>query len=203
MLGRGAAPLFFYLIGYDNRLHINARLITYGLILSFLGVLIWDRFWINILINFIVVYTCLIYFPIEKLALWVKITGFIALSILNGPCMYFLEYGTMGILWAYCGRLYASTPSSAFYLFIPTTVVYYFWENVVFRFYDQLPILYAFSILLVLMLWLMGTYRLQTLSVTPLLRLPGLLLSRYSLDIYFYHLAFLQVYYLYLRYTPH
>src|SRR5579872_332312 len=52
LIGRGAAPLFFFLIGYSGKLRIRPSLIMFGLILSVTGFLISGHFWVNILLVF-------------------------------------------------------------------------------------------------------------------------------------------------------
>lgn len=196
MLGRGAAPLFFFLIGYVNRLHISPVLIAYGLILSFTGTMIWDHLWVNILINFILFQIILWTVPIESLSNRVKIVGFIGLNLLQPVVMPYMEYGVLGLLWLYSARLYALKSPQAVYWLIATTLSYLTWEDLAFQFYTN-PLL---NISFILWMVLLGTslifYRFKEFTVTVYLRLPGLLLSRYSLEIYFYHLILLQAFYL-------
>ena len=99
LIGRGAAPLFCFLIGYVNRLHISASLITYGLILSFTTAVLIMHFWINILITFILGSFILHRFPLEKTSFTTKMLFFILLCTCNGLIMPYVEYGFLGLFW--------------------------------------------------------------------------------------------------------
>lgn len=198
VIGRGAAPLFFFLIGYDNRLHITTSLITYGLILSFIGAVIWNHAWFNILITFIFSYFVLIQFPPENLSTPTKIICFILLSVLNGFSMGYLEYGFLGILWMYSARLCALKDPYAGIWLCATAVVYLFWGEASFHFSSQPELLLTFAVIMGLMWGIMLNFEMRTYSVKGIFRLPGLILSRYSLEIYFYHLLLLQAIGLYL-----
>lgn len=200
LLGRGAAPLFFFLIGYDHRLHITPSLILYGLILSFTGSIMGGHLWINILFNFVFAHLLLALFPVENLSKSTKIIAFVVLSLLNGFAMIVMEYGFLGIFWIFSARLIALKTNDAPFWLGASALSYFIWENATFHFYVKTEYLLAFSVIIVLLWILMSNYRIKTYSLKDYWNYPGLILSRYSLEIYFYHLILLQAYYFYRLY---
>lgn len=194
LIGRLAAPLFFFLIGYSGKVHINAFLIIYGIILSFTGALQSHHFWINILLNFIIANALLHYYPLERLSSLIRTFAFITLVILTPFVYRYLEYGFLGILIAYAARSVAlKEPSRALWLAL-ALFIYGFYQAVVFNFLIQPPYITSLCILLVGLYYLFLHYSLRPLPLPQPLILPGLLLSRYSLHLYFYHILLLQFY---------
>lgn len=194
LVGRGAAPLFCFLIGYVNRLHISRSLITYGLILSLTSAVLMGHFWMNILITFMIGSLILHRFPPEQYAFSTKMVFFILLCACNGLIMPYVEYGFLGLLWMISARLCALKTRDALFWLILTILAYYGWEAFAFQFYLKPVFLSALAILMGCLGVLMASYRLSTFPRIRLLRLPGLIISRYSLEIYFYHLISLQGY---------
>lgn len=199
LLGRGAAPLFFFLIGYVNHLNMRPVLILYGMILSFAGCLIWDHLWVNILLNFIFCQLLLWMFPTASLSLKTKISFFLLLSVLHGLINPYIEYGTIGILWMYSAQFSAAKSQEAPYWISATALVYFLWENIFFGFYQAPKMSITFALLMIILVILLISYHLKNYHMIRIIKLPGLLLSRYSLEFYFYHLILLQGYALLLR----
>lgn len=193
LLGRGAAPLFFFLIGYTGRLHLRFSLILYGLILSFSGFLFYQHLWINILLSFIFINLFFHLFRnlIQKRAVQL---GIVLCCIFLQPFVSkYIEYGTSGFLLAFAGRQLALHDPLAKYWLGVALVVYYLWQGYAFAFYQNQWMLTILGFICVGLYMVMSSYQLKILSVPSRLRLPLLLLSRYSLEIYFYHLFILQI----------
>lgn len=192
LLGRGAAPLFFFLIGYVNKLKVTPSLMTYGLILSFTGILIKTGYLANILLVFILTQCLLTLYPPQSFSTQKRIILFIAAVFLNIYAYTFLEYGLLGILIAYSARLIALKDPQADLFLLLTLLVYYLWESIVFRFAPDLKYLIPFGLMVIVLYFSMYRYYLFSINLPKWLTLPCLFISRYSLEIYFYHLILLQ-----------
>lgn len=194
LLGRMAAPFFFFLIGFSAKVHINAFLIIYGLILSLTGGLQSHHFWINILLNFILISTLLHYYPVERLQSMTRVFAFIGLFFLTPFVYRYLEYGFLGILIAYAARSCAlKEPFHRLWL-AASLFIYGFYQAIVFNFFSQPLYIICFIILLTGLYYLFSRYALRPLQISTSFILPGLFFSRYSLHIYFYHVLLLQFY---------
>jgi hypothetical protein len=181
LLGRGAAPLFFFLIGYTGKLHVRFSLILYGIILSFTGFLFYKHLWINILLSFIFIN---LFFHLFDKAMQKKPIqiGFVLSCILLHPFLSpYIEYGTSGFLIAFAGRQLALKDSFAKYWLGISLIIYYLWQGYAFAFYQNQAMLTILGFICVGLYIVMSSYQLKPLSVSPFVRLPLLFLSLYSL----------------------
>ncbi len=192
LIGRGAAPLFFFLVGYDNRLRISVALLVYGLILSFTGFLLNGHLWINILLNFILTDRFLHFFPPQRLSSHVRLAIFVGIMLLTCVIFPYIEYGLFGLLIAFSARLLALKDSQGQYYLLATLLFYYVAQAIVFGFFVAQSYLVAFGALTLGLFYGLRAYTLQPLGCPAWLLPTGLVISRYSLAIYFYHLIFLQ-----------
>lgn len=193
ILGRAAAPLFFFLMGYHGKLHNNLLLCLYGVILSISSTLYYDRLVFNILLNFIFTYGILRYLlpniPNQKFF----ITLFIAASVLNFFIYPRLEYGLFGLMFAISAQMMAKKWPLASHYMIYTLGLDFFWQSVQFGLFDRQATLIAISIMPPVIFLIMENYHLREFHVQRWLCLPILILSRYSLEIYFIHLFLFQL----------
>jgi hypothetical protein len=135
VIGRFAAPLFFFITGYLSHQHLKLTLLIYGAFLTltdFYGerYLTSEIVYIDILINFFIIQWVLRKWEPSQSSLWVLVTLFSFLwtiDVLFTPlsafsCTYLLEilniesdceavilsYDTLGLAYACCGRLIAT-----------------------------------------------------------------------------------------------
>lgn len=196
LMGRAAAPLFFFLIGYSGKVHITPYLVVYGIILSITGAgfIHPPHFWINILINFIFLNFLLHHFPLEKISLPIRLIAFTGCVGLT-PFVYpYLEYGFLGYLIAYAARSLALEESSRYYWLGASLGVYALYEAWVFGFLFQPNFITWLITLFVGLYYVLSHYKIRPVSLPSIFVLPGLFISRYSLHIYFYHVLLLQIY---------
>jgi len=194
LIGRGAAPLFFFLIGYAGKLHLTWMLVLYGCALSISGFLVNGLTQINILLTFVALHFALRYFPAEKLGFIARMIMFIFCSILTVFTYDYIEYGLLGFLIGYSGRFIALKENFADLWLIAALAIYFIWECLNFGFNVYPKMLIVFSMFIVTLYVVMSRFRQATLPCPTWLLTPLLVLSRYSLEIYFFHLIALQSY---------
>lgn len=192
LIGRAAAPLFFFLVGYSGKVHLSVWLLGYGIILSCTTGFWQHHFWINILLNFVAIHFLFQKFPLTQLSTHVRIISTALLWIIN-PILYpFVEYGTLGILLAFSAHSLARQEPHALVWFGVNIAFFGFWQLIAFHF-EKNALLLIFSVLLFMSLfWILIHYELKPLPMPAWLTLPILIVSRYSLQIYFFHVIFLQ-----------
>ena len=194
LVGRGAAPLFFFLIGYAGKLHISWELCLYGVVLSITGYVVNDFTQINILLSFILLHAALKYFPPQNLGTFTRLGIFVVCGAMT-PFLYnYIEYGLLSIVIGYSARFIAVKENKADLWMIFALIIYYIWESLVFQFTSTPNMLYLFGFLILILFWIMTHYRPKTLNCPATLLMPALILSRYSLEVYFFHLIGLQAY---------
>lgn len=194
LLGRGAAPLFFFLIGYTQKLHHPHRVLGLGLLLTFVNSFFLERPFLNILIAFWGIQSLLTIvqanWSTKEYSFW-----FFLLTVLHIPIASSLEYGTWGLLMASAARLFATCHRHAFAFLGYSLLLYFLWESALFGFLHSESILIGFGLLCLGLYLLFTHYRPQVISFIPSWgALPFLCLSRYSLEIYVIHLLCLQAY---------
>lgn len=197
LIGRGAAPIFFFLVGYSGKVHLSISLFLYGIILSFTAGLINHHLWINILLCFVLIHFSLHYFKLEALPPLARIIGFTIMIILNPFIYSYLEYGFLGFMIAYSARSLALKQRHAPLWMGASLLIYTLYQILGFGFFRQLGMLVAIGILSVGLFFLFIFYQLRPLPANPKITLVGLILARYSLPIYFYHLIIFQGVYLF------
>lgn len=195
LIGRSAAPLFFFLVGYVGKLHLRPSLIVYGFILTASSYFVNHHLNISILFNFILIHFCLQFFPAQKLSTFTRTICFILFAVINIPIYLYFEYGLLGILIAYSARLLALKDRQGEFWLLLTMIVYFIWECAYFQFTKYPNAIFAFAVLTIFLIAAMQKYRLLKLPCPSILRLPALFISRYSLEIYFFHLIILQAYF--------
>lgn len=194
LLGRAAAPLFFFLIGYSGKIRLRPILFVYAIILTLSGSLVYHNIWINILVNFIIIDCVLRLCPAQSLDTFQRMGGFIAALFINLLVYSNLEYGTLGLLLAYSARLLALGDRQAKVWLVLSLLAFFIWEMYGFHFNRHPSYMIAFIALILGLFMIMQSYSLKNLACPRWLLLPGLIISRYSLEIYFYHLLFFHIY---------
>lgn len=208
VLGRLAAPLFFFLIGYTSRLRISKTLIFFGIVLSLLQSDLYRHVFVNILINFIFLQLFLSLLQAKAPRLFNNTVFFISFTllctVLSFFTYHFLEYGFLGWIIALGARLKAlqgkKMSIKADFWLLTGLVVYFLFECSYFRFELSRPHLALFQALMLGLYLSFSFYRLAPVRCPAGIRVLFLILSRYSLEIYFYHLLLCFFYVIFLKY---
>lgn len=192
MVGRIGLPMWYFLIGYVNKLRINYFLIAYGMILSITGTFVYKTLWFDILLNFIAYQILLHFFPVERISTLWRAIFFVLLLPVNYLIYNHVEYGILGIYFIYSSRMIAINDPQASFWFGLSCLVFFIWQFLVFPAFFDTAILYTFAVLSVGVFYLLRNYTLKIVPCPKVLLWPLLVISRYSLHIYFYHLIILQ-----------
>jgi hypothetical protein len=208
VIGRMAAPLFFYLVGYSGSYKFKYQILALGtglcLIKLFVGdnpSLIENILPLNILINFVLIKAILNRFDPAKLRTGYLILLLAVLVLIGEQTRAYIEFGSLGLAIAIGSRLiYKRHPFGKPWIIISTTAHYLIQGNSLLLAWPEVPMqvmLLAIALLVLifaLSLLLFLKYDLRTFTVNSApLRTIAIYVSRYSLQIYFFHLAAFQI----------
>lgn len=195
-IGRIAAPLFFFLIGYSKKYELTWKLYLSGVFLT--GFLWYCRgfTFANILLVFLVIRWLFNRWNPSNSSWWVLALLFVSLTPFFLMLCRFIEYGQLGLFWAIAGRLSIQKETKeaknlAFWWLVATMLSSFFWLGAVFKIF-QYELATFILLLECLFLWaIMHYYVNRTWSVWHLTGYPIMILSRFSLEIYVGHLIVL------------
>jgi hypothetical protein len=207
IVGRMAAAPFFFLVGYSGAYRFKPEILLYGVALTAIKYLttpaetavqhVDSLMPLNILISFTVIKAILNKFDPARLQAGSLILLLSILMSANLPTYLFIEYGTLGLCYAIGARLQRRCHRLRYAWICMTVAVHYCYEAVILLVLDAsvpasiLP--FAAGLLAVLFsanLTIFLTYRLRSFEVKQRhLRTLTIYLSRYSLEVYFFHLS--------------
>ena len=195
VFGRAAAPLFFFLIGYSKAYHWQNRLLVYAVALAIIIALFFNPpLYVNILFVFIIIRLILKQIYATELNVLSLIGLFIVCNALDLVIHPYVEYGTLGLQIALLGLFVRENRRYALAWGIATVSAYCVTECLLFNFTSTAMI--GVSVLLFMALgWWFCCYQQKIWPLPRVIRVPTLLISRYSLPIYFYHYALIIVLY--------
>jgi hypothetical protein len=214
VVGRMAAPQFFFLVGYSESYKFKSQLLFYGLALCVVNYLtspstsIVEHFLpINMLIGFVLIKALLNRFDPAKLPAEFLMLLLAVLMLLSLPTYILIEYGTLAFCYAIGARLVRQRHGFRYFWIIATVVVHFFFELVIvlIRNLDvsiSLQLLPAAIALLAVVfganLIIFLNYDFRVFKAGPkFIRTLAIYISRYYLQIYFFHLAaFMIIYYI-------
>ena len=204
IIGRMAAPLLFYLVGYSGSYKFKYQILALGVALCLIEFfvsndpsLIRNILPLNILINFVLIKAILNRFDPSKLGSGYLILLLAILILIGNYTRTYIEYGTLGLSIAIGSRLVNERhPFGKPWIIIATTAHFLLQMNSLLFIRPDVPMqVIPVAILLIasifaLSLLLFLKYELRTFTVNPTwLRTFVIHVSRYSLQIYFFHLA--------------
>ena len=210
IIGRMAAPQFFFLVGYSGSFRFKRSILLYGICLFVVNLLtnpgtsIIERILpINILIGFVLIKALLDRFDITKLTTNHLIILLAILMLFSIPSYLLIEYGTLGLCYAIGARLLSQRHSfSRFWMCITVIVHFGFESTFLIIGHPQLSIQtipFVVGLTLVvfcLNLFIFLNYKLKIFNLTQkFIKTIALYVSRYSLEIYFFHLSAFRIAY--------
>lgn len=210
--GRMAAPQFFFLVGYTGSYRFKREILFYGLALWVVNYLtnpsmsiIEHIIPINILIGFALIKALLNRFDPAKLPTEFVILLLAILMFFSLPTYILIEYGTLGLCYAIGARLLRQRHGFRLFWISATVLVHFFFELVFLLILnvDVSTRLLPFTIGLLtvvfatnLIIFLRYDFRIFKVG-QKYIRTLAIYISRYSLQIYFFHLsAFMIVHYI-------
>ncbi len=204
-LGRLAAPMFFFVAGFVSRPggpqqagsaafwnESNSVLLLYGVTLTVLnGLMREGGLYINILLVILLVKLWLKRWdPLTWSDLSLALLAAVLL-LSNKLFSNNVEYGLLGLSYALGGRLLAGGRRRFAALLLAANVMVQFGHYLSFK--ENQALLFSTA----LCLWAAFCFfRLREVTVPVWFKNPLLACSRYSLEIYFFHLAVLKLYYI-------
>jgi len=212
VVGRMAAPQFFFLVGYSGSYRFKREILVYGLALFAVNCLtntgtgIIDHIIpINILISFTLIKALLDRFDPAKLPTEFLILLLAILIFFSLPTYILIEYGTLGLCYAIGARLLRQRHGFRYFWLCATAGVHFFFELVFLLILNidvstwLLPFTAGFLFVVFainLIIFLKYDFRVFKVGQT-FVRTLAIYISRYSLQIYFFHLsAFMIVHYI-------
>jgi len=213
VVGRMAAPQFFFLVGYSGSARFKSPILFYGIALSVVyyltntsGVsLFYQIFPLNILISFTLIKALLNKFDPIKLPSEYLILLLSILTLVTIPSYFVIEFGTIGLCYAMGARLIRERHRRR-HLWIFITVGVHFGMELLLLISNHpevstplLPfVIGLLAIVFVTNLTIFLKYKFHIFGVkNKYIRTLAIYISRYSLEIYFFHLsAFMITYYI-------
>ncbi|GEM_PF-1048072 len=207
VVGRMAAPLFFFLVGYSGSYRFKSHILLYGFALSMINYLTTPSFTIyqhiqgivplNILVSFTLIKALLSKFTPAKLPTEFLIVLLSILMFFSLPTYFLIEYGTLGLCYAIGARLLNQGHRFRYVWICVTVGVHFCYEAVMLLVLNAgvstrlIPLaagLLAVVFLANLVIFL--NYNLRIFKINQrYLRTLALYVSRYSLEVYFFHLS--------------
>jgi hypothetical protein len=204
IIGRMAAPQFFFLVGYSGSYRFKRDILFYGVALSIVHYLtststsiMEQALPLNILVSFTIIKALLNKSDPIKLSSGALIILLAVLMFLSLPTYLFIEYGTLGLCYAIGARLLRQRHSLRRFWLCATVFIHFFFE---FTFLlvlnadvsvQSLPFtagLLVVVFLANLIVFINYDFRLFKIQ-HKYIRTVAIYVSRYSLEIYFFHLS--------------
>lgn len=184
IIGRLAAPLFFFVIGTSTSFRFKQDILLWGLIITFINIWVESDFLLNILISIV-----LIKLFLKEVNPCHFSTGGLIILFLIGVGLFplissLLEYGTMGLLFAVSGALIAKKQTRGFYFLLATTSAYFYFEGVSLDIFSTPSFVLGLMIVCSLLLFILAFFTVKTINVPKHFKKPLIALSHYSLIIY-------------------
>ncbi len=193
VLGRVAAPLFFFLIGYAAHHQFKLTIFLCGVLLSALTFFCEKMIFINILINFTIMKYFFERYQFDTWSTRKLIFLFLFLWIIMLPVGSFLEYGTLGMMFAISARLSLKRDPRFLGCLIFSIISYFLEENLGFGFYHRNNMLLSFDVICFGIFILLLRFSPRIWRFPTKIRLLFLIISRYSLWIYTVHVGLLKL----------
>ncbi len=197
-IGRGTAPIFFFLIGYSRSYRLRWDLLLCAVALAVMNTSLSGSLMnINILVSFIIARLLLAQVEKGRISLKRPWDAFILLAVLF-PSSDFFHYGTPGLLFAYAGYLQKHAEQfkrgDRMGILIGACVLYAGLESVIFAFNAPTTLLCVFVTAATgLVLW---HYTPRPMELPAIVQRHATLLAwpaRYSLWVYTLHLIAIQL----------
>lgn len=208
VIGRMAAPQFFFLVGYSGSYRFKREILLYGLALSIVNYLtntsdsiLEHIFPLNILIGFVLIKELLNRFDPSKLLNGMLLLLLAILMLVSLPTYILIEYGSLGLGYAIGARLVQQRHGLRVLWMSITVLVQFFFEMVftLIRNADvstqMLPYMIGLLVLVFatnLAIFLNYKFRIFRIE-NKYLKTIIIYVSRYSLEIYFFHLSLFMI----------
>lgn len=184
IIGRMAAPLFFFVFGTAKSRTFNYYILFCGILITLVYFWMESRFVINILVNFAFIK----YFLNRITPSLLSTISLIILNLLGVVLLpitdFVIEYGTVGLLFAVSGHLIGHGDKRGQYFMLSTVCIYFFEQGVFLNIYSNPAYAAGLFMVCLVLAWVYTIYVLKFWPIHQSFIKPCLFLSRYSLSIY-------------------
>ena len=192
-IGRLAAPLFFFITGYVSNYQIKAAILIYGTIITVIFYYFHDELYLNILLVFASIKWVLSRWQPQKTRIVTLMSIFSLIYVMSFISRYFIDYGFLGFAYALIGRLQATGFKSWFAaIMMLSTFLVQMIDIIIY--YDDIYVLSIIGIVASSLVLITLLFRYYVIKVnSTVLKNSILMFSRYSLEIYFWHILLLEL----------
>lgn len=192
VIGRMSAPIFFFLVGYSRSTTVDFKLFAYAILLQIVYLTINPEFQaLNVLFTIAILRICNSLFPLFKL--YTIFFLFIIVAATTTYTMYYVEYGTIAILFSLLGYYVQKkrTPYFLYFLGIPIGCLHVLIQQEAFHFYTHNFILLVILLATVVTLFIyfhQFNYKILIFNKDIMK-----VMAKHALIIYFVHKALLEI----------
>jgi len=191
-IGRFAAPLFFFISGYVSKYHIKPNILFYGIFITVAGFILGYGFSINILIVIVCIKWVLEHWDPSQENVVTLVIIFALLYFFSFLLIGVIDYGLFGFAYAFCGRLLAMKANQVLVSsFLFGTLYSQLYDLIIFN--ENLYVATEALIVTIILLFLMALFKYKVFFIKSLFKNGILIFSRYSLEIYFWHLLLFEI----------
>jgi len=210
LVGRMAAPLFFYLVGYSGSYRFKYQILALGVALWLVNLfasaspsMLEHYIPVNILITFVLIKAIMNRFDPVKMSTQSLVILLACLLLVGIPSSLVVEYGSFGLAIAIGARLINQRHPFGRPWIITATVAHFLFQASLFLFVRPdvpmhiIPLgVPLFVAIVSASILVFVRYRLRGFALNPgWLRNTVVYISRYSLQVYFFHLAAFMIIY--------
>ena len=204
IVGRMAAPQFFFLVGYAGSYRFRGNILIYGILLFIINAITNPSTSIlehiipmNILVAFVAIKAFLNKYDVVKLPPESLLILLAMLLLFSLPTYILIEYGTLGLCYAIGSRLHIRGHRfQRLWLGITVLGHFFFEMTALLILNSDVPVrLYPYTISILAVLFMINlaiflNYKFKVFNMRKkFIKKIAIYISRYSLEIYFFHLS--------------
>ncbi len=184
IIGRMAAPLFFFVAGTAKHFTLSTRLFIAALLITCIDLSVKPGLHLDILINFILIKGFLNAIKPDQISTQSLSILYLLSVLFLIPLSVIIAYGSIGLLFAVSGFLISRQDSRGPSFMMLTTAAYFLKQGYTFSLFNQALDTMGLLIICLILIALFSLYKAKTWPAPRVLKNTGLFLSRYSLSIY-------------------
>lgn len=189
IIGRMAAPIFFFVVGTAEHFKFKYTFLFWGMLITLIDYYTDTDFCINILVSFVIIRAFLNKYDPSQWSDLKLLIFFTVLILLNEWVDPWLEYGTIGLLFALSGNLISRQDTRGQYVLLATVALYFYIESSSLEVFTRLSYTSGLIAICCMLLALCSHFTLKPIAIPKPATTPMLSLARYSLNIYLFQVV--------------